>query len=429
MSFYRTTGTFANSEDSGGFNEKTATEEELTYLRLSSIGEGSAYSLKATRIISHALVRCIHSGYQPEMVYAYWDAKKGGREGATQFDLYHVFAILDHGSMSDHSRRRAKKLVYKIQWVGYNGKDHSWEPAAKIAGLVPQMKEDHMPSITVYRGTPSGRVQEGTVPPRGPPKVHQVTVRITHSGLCGTDEYYKCQDMVLGHEGRQLYGFDEFNQGSFATYATWNEQFLFRIPESIPSAEAAPLMCAGAAVYSALRSSGVQWYHRVDVLGLGGLGHLAVQYAAKMGCHVTVCSHSSGKEEAARNLGASEFQVMGDTSPSSRAVDCLLLTGAQEPDWFQALSLVRRGGVISAINVDSSELRCSYGDILMNATRIQGSLPAAPNVQREMLSFSALHEIKSIIETFPFTEGGIDEAMEKLRQGKMRYRGVLAMDV
>ncbi|KAH7150902.1 hypothetical protein DER46DRAFT_628813 [Fusarium sp. MPI-SDFR-AT-0072] len=293
-----------------------------------------------------------------------------------------------------------------------------------------------MPSITVYRGTPSGRVQEGTAPPRGPPKVHQVTVRITHSGLCGTDEYYKCQDIVLGHEGvgivesigssvvtlklsceqRQLYGFDEFNQGSFATDATWNEQFLFRIPESIPSAEAAPLMCAGAAVYSALRSSGVQWYHRVDVLGLGGLGHLAVQYAAKMGCHVTVCSHSSGKEEAARNLGASEFQVMGDTSPSSRAVDCLLLTGAQEPDWFQALSLVRRGGVISAINVDSSELRCSYGDILMNATRIQGSLPAAPNVQREMLSFSALHEIKPIIETFPFTEGGIDEAMEKLRQ-------------
>ncbi|KAG7409810.1 putative formaldehyde dehydrogenase AdhA [Fusarium oxysporum f. sp. rapae] len=282
--------------------------------------------------------------------------------------------------MSDHSRRRAKKLVYKIQWVGYNGKDHSWEPAAKITGLVPQMKEEY-------------------------------------------DEMHE-----LYCEQRQLYGFDEFNQGSFATYATWNEQFLFRIPESIPSAEAAPLMCAGAAVYSALRSSGVQWYHRVGVLSLGGLGHLAVQYAAKMGCHVTVCSHSSGKEEAARNLGASEFQVMGDTSPSSRAVDCLLLTGAQKPDWFQALSLVRRGGVISAITVDSSELRCSYGDILMNATRVQGSLPAAPNVQREMLSFSALHEIKPIIEIFPFTEDGIDEAMEKLRQGKMRYRGVLAMD-
>ncbi|KAI1055510.1 hypothetical protein LB506_011434 [Fusarium annulatum] len=318
-----------------------------------------------------------------------------------------------------------------------------------------------MASITVYRGTPSGRVQQATVTRPGPLKAHQVTVRITHSGLCGTDEHYKCQDIVLGHEGvgivesignsvmtlkvclnceycdqgqelyceqRQFYGFGQFDQGSFATYATWNEHFIFRIPDSIPSAEAAPLMCAGAAVYSALRSAQVQWYHRVGVLGLGGLGHLAVQYAAKMGCHVTVYSHSSGKEKAARKLGASDFQVMGGSSPPSRAVDCLLLTGAQQPDWSQALSLVRRGGVITAVTVDSSELRCPYGEVLMNAIRIQGSLPAAPNVQREMLSFSALHGIRPVIETFPFTEGGINEAMEKLRQGKMRYRGVLAME-
>ncbi|TXB95956.1 hypothetical protein FocTR4_00016608 [Fusarium oxysporum f. sp. cubense] len=145
MSFYRTTG-------------KTISDSEST------AGIGEAYSLKAIRITSHVLVRCIHSVwftvewndggesweaefalqlYQPEMVYAYWDAKKGGREGATQFDLYHIFAILDHGSMNDRSRRRAKKLVYKIQWVGYNEKDHSWEPAAKIAGLVPKMKEEY----------------------------------------------------------------------------------------------------------------------------------------------------------------------------------------------------------------------------------------------------------------------------------------------
>ncbi|EXK79888.1 hypothetical protein FOQG_15566 [Fusarium oxysporum f. sp. raphani 54005] len=87
--------------------------------------------------------RICATALQPEMVHAYWDAKKGGRDGATQFDLYHIFAILDHGSMNDHSRRRAKKLVYKIQWVGYDEKDHSWEPAAKIAGLVPKMKEEY----------------------------------------------------------------------------------------------------------------------------------------------------------------------------------------------------------------------------------------------------------------------------------------------
>ncbi|UPL03104.1 hypothetical protein LCI18_014038 [Fusarium solani-melongenae] len=223
-------------------------------------------------------------------------------------------------------------------------------------------------SITVYRGTLGGKVQEA----------HQVTVRVTHSGLCGTDEHYKSPDMVLGYEGvgivkaigdsvklssgdrvswgcchgsclhcescnqgqelyreqRQSYGFDEFDQGSFATHATWNEHFLFRIPESIPSAEAAPLMCAGAAGYSALRSAGVQSHHRVGVLYLGGLGHLAVQYAAKMGCYVTVYSRSSSKDEAARKLGASGFQVMGSDHVPGRAVDCLLLAGAQQPDWW-----------------------------------------------------------------------------------------------
>ncbi|RKL19221.1 hypothetical protein BFJ68_g3496 [Fusarium oxysporum] len=157
-------GTFANSQNSRSLDQETATKEQLTYSRLSSIGKGEANSLKAIRITSHVLVRCIHSVwftvewndggesweaefalqfYQPEMVYAYWDAKKGGREEATQFDLYHIFAILDHGSMNDHSRRRAKKLVYKIQWVGYDEKDHSWEPAAKIVGLVPKMKEEY----------------------------------------------------------------------------------------------------------------------------------------------------------------------------------------------------------------------------------------------------------------------------------------------
>ncbi|KAL2678386.1 hypothetical protein Neosp_009132 [[Neocosmospora] mangrovei] len=330
-----------------------------------------------------------------------------------------------------------------------------------------------MSSVTVYRGTPSGKVQQGTIAWPGPPKAHQVTVRVTHSGLCGTDEHYKTQDMVLGHEGvgivetigdsvktlkvgdrvgwgychgsclnceschqgqelyceqRQFYGFDEFDQGSFATHATWNEHFLFSIPESIPSGEAAPLMCAGAAVYSALRSAGVQWHHRVGVLGLGGLGHLAVQYASKMGCHVTVYSRSANKEEEARKLGASDFQVMGSDSLPGRAVDCLLLAGAQQPDWCTILSLVRRGGVISAMTVDSSELRCPYGEILMNAIRIQGSLPAAPKVQREMLDFSTLHKIKPIIEIFSFNEDGINEAMAKLRQGNMRYRGVLAME-
>lgn len=152
------------SEDNGSSDEEPATRELLTYWRLSSIGKGDAHSPKAIRITSHALVRHINSvwftvewndgeeswepeaavqGHQPELVYAYWDAMEGGREGATKFDLFHVFTILKHRTTRDSSRRRAKKICYKVQWVGYDVKDYSWEPAAKVAHLVPLMKEEY----------------------------------------------------------------------------------------------------------------------------------------------------------------------------------------------------------------------------------------------------------------------------------------------
>ncbi|CCT72897.1 uncharacterized protein FFUJ_12793 [Fusarium fujikuroi IMI 58289] len=156
--------TSTGSEDTGSLGEEPATKEQLTYWRLSSIGKGDSYSLKTIGNTSYALVRSIHSvwftaewddgaeswepevslqGYQPELVYAYWDAIEGGRQGATKFDLFHVFRILEHRTMRDSSRRRAKKLCYKVQWVGYDVKDYSWEPAAKVALLVPWMKKEY----------------------------------------------------------------------------------------------------------------------------------------------------------------------------------------------------------------------------------------------------------------------------------------------
>lgn len=220
----------------------------------------------------------------------------------------------------------------------------------------------------------------------------------------------------------------------FAIYPKKPVSFLFMeilhllARDNMPSADAAPLICAGTAVYSALHGAGVQPPHKVGVLGRGGLGHLAVPFASKMGCQVTVFSHSADKEEMARSLGASDFQTMSENFLQRHTVDCLLLTGARQPDWSKVILLVRRGGSISAMTVDASELRRVYDDVLMNAINIQGSLPAAPFLQREMLDFASFHGIRPIIEIFPMSEEGANEAMEKLRLGKMRYRGVLARD-
>ncbi|KAK0628056.1 NADP-dependent alcohol dehydrogenase C 1 [Lasiodiplodia hormozganensis] len=244
-------------------------------------------------------------------------------------------------------------------------------------------------------------------------------------GSCAT-----CTDCLRGQElycnHRQIYGSHNTDQGSFASAAVWDEAFLYEIPPTLSSVAAAPLMCAGAAVYSALHHAQVRPATRVGVLGVGGLGHLAIRFAAKMGCDVVVLSHTAGKQAEAAAYGASEFHVLGDELALDRPIDCLLVTASQQPEWARVLPLVRRGGTVSLMTVDpEAELRVPYMDVLMNALRIEGSLPAPRHLHREMLRFAALHGIEPVTEVFPLERGGIERAFERLEKGEMRYRGVL----
>ncbi|WYZ36325.1 hypothetical protein EsH8_XII_000075 [Colletotrichum jinshuiense] len=336
-----------------------------------------------------------------------------------------------------------------------------------------------MPTSIVYKGSPSGRVVKHYVPvSKDTLKPNQVLVKITHSGLCGTDEHYKTQDMVLGHEGvgvverlgesvkdlkigdrvgwgychgscaschycwngehvycdqRKLYGMTNLDQGSCASHAIREQSFLFRVPHSISSAEAAPLMCAGAAVYSALKAAQVHKGSRVGIMGVGGLGHLAIQFAAQMGSHVVAISHSPGKEADSRGFGASEFVCLseaecGSALKSLKLLDIILLTGSHQPEWKTIIPMLRRGGVVFAITVDPEDLKVSYMDLVMNAISIRGSLPCSPPLHKEMLEFAATHGVLPVIESFAFTEDGINKAIEKLCSGHMRYRGVISWD-
>jgi len=115
-------------------------------------------------------------------------------------------------------------------------------------------------------------------------------------------------------------------------YFVATESYVYPIPESIPSELAAPLQCAGATVYSALKtyySTGM----RVGVLGIGGLGHLAIQFAAKLGAATVVFSTSPDKEEEAKKFGATEFIVLGQEDKLKAPVDLLLITAHKAPDW------------------------------------------------------------------------------------------------
>ena len=131
---------------------------------------------------------------------------------------------------------------------------------------------------------------------------------------------------------RVIYGFGDYDQGTFSKYFVGNEGFVHKIPEGLSSEDAAPLQCAGATVYAALVDN-VKLGQRVGVLGIGGLGHLAIQFAEKMGFEVVVFSTSPDKEGEARGFGASEFVLLGEVEKVSKPVDVLIIAGNRYPDW------------------------------------------------------------------------------------------------
>jgi len=115
-----------------------------------------------------------------------------------------------------------------------------------------------------------------------------------------------------------------------------NETFVHRIPDNLPSELAAPLQCAGATTYSALVHS-VKPGDRVGILGIGGLGHLAIQYAAKLGHETIVFSSSADKEAEAKSFGASEFYLLSEPEKIQKPIDVLVVAGSKYPDWTKSI--------------------------------------------------------------------------------------------
>ncbi|PSN72278.1 GroES-like protein [Corynespora cassiicola Philippines] len=328
-----------------------------------------------------------------------------------------------------------------------------------------------MPSFTVFKGSKDGKIVKSQTT-RPELKGEDVYVKITASGLCGTDSHYRNADMVLGHEGvgvveevgpsvttlkvgdrvgwgyehdccghcgscltgretycdeRKMYGMADLDQGSMAEAAVWKESFLFKVPDSISDADAAPLMCGGATVFETLKTYGIKPTDRVGVIGVGGLGHLAIQFAAKMGCDVVVFSGTESKKAEAERLGASEFVAMKGKKELDigRKLDALLVTTSAQPEWSLLLPAMAPEAQIFPLTVASGDFTIPYMPFLMAGLRIQASVVAPRNVHRHMLEFAARHGIKPINMEFPLTEEGITNAMDTLERGEMRYRGVL----
>ncbi|KAF7315792.1 Mitochondrial ATPase [Mycena indigotica] len=317
---------------------------------------------------------------------------------------------------------------------------------------------------TVYKGSANG-VEEATVhadalTPR------QVLVKITHAGICGTDEHYKQAPIGMGHEGvgtvqeigkdvtefkvgdvvswgflhktcgrceqcaagydaycvtREIHGQNDGHQGAFGSHAIWDASILFLVPAGLAPEEAAPLMCGGATVFETIEESNIRATERVGVVGIGGLGHLAIQYLSKMGVAVVAFSTTESKREEALQLGASEFVVAKEGSEELKKiapVNHLLVTSNVVPDWNLYLGLLKPRATIHLLTIDFGSFSVPAFPLVVFGLNLKGSAIAGRKNTQKALDFAARHGVKPVVQKFPMTKAGVEEGMAKLREGK-----------
>lgn len=218
------------------------------------------------------------------------------------------------------------------------------------------------------------------------------------------------------------------HQGGFAEKIRADSRFAFPIPDALASEHAAPLLCGGATVFSPLLSNEINPTHKVGVIGIGGLGHLALQFANAFGCEVTAISSSPDKQKEATEFGAHHFLSSNDPSAIAKAansLDFIISTSMSSMKWTDYLNMLRPKGKLCLVGAVEKPIEIPFFSIIFGRKGIIASNIASRPHMAKMLETAAKHGIKPKIEQFPIKD--VNKAIEKVRSGKIRYRAVLTM--
>lgn len=311
-----------------------------------------------------------------------------------------------------------------------------------------------------------------------PVSLDEVRVSVTHCGLCHTDiqaidNFYQIIDypFVPGHEvvgmvseiggavttlkvgdrvgvgwqghscGKCEYCLEGEDQlcrkiascgtwtpcGGFGSSVVVDQRFAYRLPLELPSEHAAVLMCAGVSVFAPLKKYARQPGLKLAILGLGGLGHLAIQFAHAFGHEVTVISTSPDKHKQAFAFGADDFFIASDALEYDRHIfffDIVLCTAPGKLPWDVLLNIPKKKGRIVLVSFPDIEMNPT--DLVAHDLSITGSFLGSPTTMREMLSFAQANSITPMVELMPM--GQVNEAIQRVRLNKARYRIVLVND-
>ena len=227
--------------------------------------------------------------------------------------------------------------------------------------------------------------------------------------LCGTKE-----QTIVGRYG----GFSDLVRCHWA-WAT-------PLPEALDAAKAGPLFCGGITVFNPILAARVKPTDRVGVIGIGGLGHMALQFLSKWGCEVTAFSSSAGKEEEVRGYGAHHFVDSRDESALGKlagSLDFILNTANVDLNWDAYLQVLAPKGVLHTVGAVPEPMPIPAFSLIMGEKSVSGSPLGSPATTRTMLEFCARHDIRPVTESFALKD--VNDALEHLEAGKARYRIVL----
>jgi len=255
---------------------------------------------------------------------------------------------------------------------------------------------------------------------------------------CFVDSCRTCQSCSNGQEQYcetgmifTYNGMDKSGQPTYGGYSNQiviDEDYALTVPEGLALEGVAPLLCAGITTYSPLRQWGVGKGHTLAVVGLGGLGHMAVKLGRAMGAEVTVLSRSDAKRDDAQRLGASDYVATsqeGALTRLTRTFDFVIDTISGPHDMNTHLDLLKTDGTYILVGAPPEALSLSGFSLILRRRRLVGSLIGGIRETQEMLEFCGDHGLTSDVEVIPISQ--INEAYERVIQGDVKFRFVIDM--
>jgi alcohol dehydrogenase (NADP+) len=241
-----------------------------------------------------------------------------------------------------------------------------------------------------------------------------------HECKAGLEQF--CPNFVLTYNfpDKHLGG---VTYGGYSDSIVVKEHFVLRVPSNLDLAGAAPLLCAGITTYSPLRHWGVGKGKKVGVVGLGGLGHMAVKFAHALGAHVVVFTTSPSKKDDARRLGADEVVISKNTDEMNKhagSFDFILDAVAASHDINAYINMLARDGNITMVGAPEQPLPVSVFGLLFRRRSFSGSLIGGIAETQEMLDFCGKHNITADVEVIPIQK--VNEAYERLVKSDVKYR-------